>query len=433
MEDLDDYILTQILLRLPSCATVVASSPVNKRWYSLISDPNFPVQFGNHKKKTSTFLKGSGSNIDEPPFTLVITLLTKLRPYGNNKTNNVSGFVTEFMFGSPKLSLKFLPGNSFIARATFKDLVLCFDCGIFDVRGGGRVYYITNPLTKQWVALPPCPRVEYQWMPAFICQSPYNNTQNYYNFRVVEVRRHHRDKLELVVYCSEIGDWKEINLTFPKEAGPVTVNIKDLETVVCNGIIYFKNKLCLVGFDPFDVNVICDTTLEAKVMPPLPNFGYLLESSGQLLLVHTPNRRAVPWLWYQKDGIDIELQMVVWKLDPNQTPLVWETTFKGLCKGTGNKTESPCNSPGFRYNIYSNYIGVHPYNDTLIYMYLSYEEQLFLCNTRTECLTPLRSFSNYHLRTVQLFQRLEHQWWPTLVPCCAMPHNRAEFDTTTAS
>ncbi|XP_074301411.1 uncharacterized protein LOC141632796 [Silene latifolia] len=265
MDDLDDHMLTQILLRLPNCKTVLACSPVNKRWYSLISDPNFSDQFADHKKKTTTLLKGSGSDHedDEPPWTFITNLRFMIR---------------KFTFGSQKL---FLPCNTSPPVATFKDLVLT--CQL-----GGLVYYITNPLTKQSVALPPCPADKHQRRRIttfLICQPSSNHNQDY-KFRVGEIRNfrkeHSLDTCYLVVYCSEIDEWKEINLRVPKEARPHRLWNTEPEIVVCNGIIYFKSGLCLVALDPFDVNVACGTTLEARVMPPLPRFWVFARILGTI-------------------------------------------------------------------------------------------------------------------------------------------------------
>ncbi|XP_074297114.1 uncharacterized protein LOC141627792 [Silene latifolia] len=383
--DLDDYMLTQILLRLPNCKTVVACSSVNKRWCSLISDLNFPIQFTNHKKETTTLLKGL-------PWTFIRTV-----------HSGEQILIKEFKLGSSKLSLEFLPCNNPTVTATFKDLVLC-TCHQTD-RVGSRVYYIANPLTKQWVALPPCPldKRQQKWIkrPILICKSTYNHTRDY-KFRVVLVRhppwQFMLHKFDLVVYCSEIGEWKVINLRIPKEVGPLE-EYWDQERdvcfnmfIVCNSIIYFKSGLCLMALDPFDVNASSGTTLEARAMPPLPRFGYLQESSGQLLVVHSRGaRKGLPWyMGGEKQGMDMELHMVVWKLDPNQAPLAWEMSFQGLCKGSWYS-----NKPPITHCIYASDIGVHPYNDKLIYMYLTSEQRLVLCDTRTGCITPLKIL-RYH-------------------------------------
>ncbi|XP_074297081.1 F-box protein At5g07610-like [Silene latifolia] len=431
MEDLDDHMLTQILFRLPNSKTVVACSPVNKRWCSLISDPNFPVQFVNHKKKTTTLLNdglGFDHEYDEPPWTFVTTIVHRFIQFQYYRKLDKK---TKFIFQSP-LSLKFLPGNSFTTLATFKDLVLC---SYETYKKGGRIYYITNPLTKQWVALPPYPVDKHQLTPTtttLICQPPYYNHNQDYKFRIVEVCDppivHSQEPSEmdndffdmpttllytfkLVVYCSEIGEWKVIDLRIPKEVGPFPVSKPAI--VVSNGIIYFKSELRLVALDPFDVNDACNTTLEALVMPPLPDFGYLLESSRQLLVVHTPNSQG--GLSYRKDGttICIELEMVVWKLEPNQAPLVWEMTFQGLCTGTLDSIGTPryFRSEG---RIYATHIGVHPYNDKLIYMYLELKGQFILCDTQIGSITPIQSLPHNH--NVSTFHRLEQQWWPTPVP-----------------
>ncbi|XP_074301400.1 F-box protein At3g26010-like [Silene latifolia] len=385
MDDLDDHMLTQILVRLPNCKTVLACSPVNKRWCSLISDPTFSAQFTNHKKKNH--------KDDEPHWDLITTMQSSEHP-----------FIIKFMFGFRELSLQFLPCKTCTTTVTFKDLVLCSNYWTHQ-EDGRLVYYITNPITKQWVALPPCPVYKHRWelerikRTALICQQ--------YKFRVVEVRNtcidSSQETLGLFVYCSEIGEWKEIKLRVPNE------EFRQLETtVVCNGIIYFKSGLSLVGLDPFDVNDTCDTTLEARVMPPLPDFGYLQESSGQLLVVYSPKRFSKPFVFYSEDGKVIELEMVMWKLDPNQARLVWEMTFRGMCKGTWKSSKLHCN-----IGLGGDLIEVHPYNDKLIYMFLPTEDWFVLCDTQTGYITPLKSLCKYSLHRIH---RLEHQWWPTLVP-----------------
>ncbi|XP_074301378.1 F-box protein At5g07610-like [Silene latifolia] len=407
MDGLDDHMLTQILFRLPNCKTVLACSPVNKRWCSLISDPTFSAQFTNHKKKITTLLKGSGSGSDheddEAHWNLIATM---------QSSQQWVPLITKFMFGFRELSLEFLPCKTCTTTVTFKDLVLCSNYWTYQEHGR-LVYYITNPITKQWVALPPCPVYKHRWeqerikRTALICQQPYIDSSQHYKFRVVEVRNtcidSSQETLGLVVYCSEIGEWKEINLRVPKE------EFRQLETtVVCNGIIYFKSGLSLVGLDPFDVNDTCDTTLEARVMPPLPDFGCLQESSGQLLIINSPKRCSKTFVCYSEDRRVIELEMEMWKLDLNQARLAWEMTFRGVCKGTWKGRQLQRNIA-----LEGDLIEVHPYNDKLIYMFLPTKDWFVLCDTQTGYITPLKSVHRYSLSRIH---RLEHQWWPTSVP-----------------
>ncbi|KAH9607493.1 hypothetical protein KSS87_017425 [Heliosperma pusillum] len=416
IEDLDDHMLTQILIRLPGCASVLACSPVNKRWCSLISDPKFAVHFSNHKKESS-ILPEPGSNIDddEPPWTFIANMIdvrVDPRPHSVGNTSN-----NEAVFGSPKFSVGYLPSD-FVIQATFKDLVLC--SGPL-TSGGDRVYYITNPVTEQWVALPPCPPIfndEWSMKPwvGLVCQQPHDYTQNY-KFRVVVIVQSPPPIYELLVYCSEIGEWKRFILIVSIKC---ELNIYDrypgidnvFQGVVCNEIIYLHQKFYFAAFNPFDVDetTATNTAIEAKVLPslPVPSDVYLRESSGQLFIMHDPNQEY--YVCYKKVGRAIEFPLMVWKLDLNQVPLIWKTTFEGSCTGNVDIIEP---DPHSIYDISASNIGMHPYDEKLIYMHLWREEQLVLCDTRTRMMKPLKSWPGYYLKT---FHRLELQWWPTSVP-----------------
>ncbi|XP_074270284.1 uncharacterized protein LOC141593982 [Silene latifolia] len=409
IEDLDNNMLAQILFRFPSGKFVVGCKLVSKRWCSLISDPKFASQFSNYKKEITTYSESSPIIDDgEPPWTFIanITYVIDRQQYC---WGNVS--INEAMFGTPQFSIGFLP-YAFVIEATFKDLVLCSEKEISRI---DQVYFITNPLTKQWVALPPCPVFSKSWV-GLVCQEPCDYTQDY-KFRVVVIDQCPPPVYDLMVYCSEIGEWKKFNLRvsiMPELAAQKHhFNDSEFEGVVCNGIIYLLQRLYFAAFNPFDVDETTSaTTIEAKALPsfPYPINGYLRESSGQLFIIHNPNKDH--YVCYQKHGRVINFPFIAWKLDPNQVPLIWKMTFDGSCTGNANKIESSCGK-NLVYDMSVSTLGMHPKNDKLIYMHLHPEEQLVSCDTRTRLIKPLKSLQDYRLET---FHRLELQWWPTPVP-----------------
>ncbi|XP_074295049.1 F-box protein At5g07610-like [Silene latifolia] len=407
IDDLDDNMLTQILFRLPSCAPIIACKLVNKRWCSLISDPKFASHFSDHKKENTSLSK---------PWTFIASKNDDNGPLLNDDNTST----IESVFGSPKFSLRFIPCGVVI-EATFKDLVLCSDPKTSYSQG--RIYYITSPLTKQWVRLPPSPAIIDDKCPSkpwvgLVCQQPYDDFTQNYKFRVVVINHCPPPVYELLVYCSLIGEWKKFNLSVsinPELAAQKHLYDTQFQGVVCNGIIYLYHRLYFAAFNPFDVEETTETRkIEAKVLPILPDpsieEGYLRESSGKLFIIHNPNKKN--YVSYKRRGNAIELSLKVWKMDPNQVPLIWKTTFKGSCRGNVNNPFDIKSS--YRGNIHFVWnLGIHPNNDKLIYILLWREDRLVLCDTRTKLIKPLFSLPGYRFK---LLHRLELQWWPTSVP-----------------
>ncbi|KAJ4848275.1 hypothetical protein Tsubulata_040914, partial [Turnera subulata] len=198
IEDLDESLLTEILQRLPTCKFAHQCKLVSKHWLSLISSPLFSSCF---KKYHETL------HSKEPaPFTVIM--------FGS--PSPASWFTSIRISESPAIpfcifDLNFLPfynpevlSSSPVVEASCKDLILCRQYLRDDDQ---RVYYVCNPLTKDWVAIPPisCKHKETtgkgDTIVGFVCAEK--------DFRVIRIH-----KLELLatsfiaeIFSSEKNEW----------------------------------------------------------------------------------------------------------------------------------------------------------------------------------------------------------------------------------
>ncbi|CAI0547175.1 unnamed protein product [Linum tenue] len=174
--------------------------------------------------------------------------------------------------------LDFLPvpdevGPYFRVFDSFKDLLLCgfWGAGFPEGEGVGRFYFVCNPFTKQWIALPLAPErssgILMRLTPRLVCEPAHSIRLDLgdgrgaqfdyssYRFRVV-FRCQMTDGDEgLDVFCSESGEWIEETLVLK------TTVFK--RVVSCNGKLFFykepqfgfKSPLALDVFNPFRLDV----------------------------------------------------------------------------------------------------------------------------------------------------------------------------------
>lgn len=151
IDDLPDFVLVEILYRLPHNKFVFQCKCVCKRWFSLISDEKFLCHFLWIQSLQNQKLEPMGS-------TLIF------RDAKDKREFSILPELELPMFKTHNFSLRFLPCfeapeyietdddivDEPIIVGTCNDLVLCCETIIFQ-----RNYYICNPYTKQWTALPP--------------------------------------------------------------------------------------------------------------------------------------------------------------------------------------------------------------------------------------------------------------------------------------
>ncbi|CAI0396189.1 unnamed protein product [Linum tenue] len=128
---LDDDLLVEILIRLPNPRSACRCKLVCKQWSSLIFDPvRFSRRFVSHHR--------CRNQQQQPPLIIL--------------SDDPQSIITSF------LPLTTLSSMSFVVLDSYKDLVLCGFPGLGPTSGElYRSYFLCNPFTKQWIALPLAP------------------------------------------------------------------------------------------------------------------------------------------------------------------------------------------------------------------------------------------------------------------------------------
>ncbi|RAL38139.1 hypothetical protein DM860_000833 [Cuscuta australis] len=123
---------------------------VCRRWNSLISSPCF-ITFFNHRRHRDSSSSSSSSPSSSSSYSLVYRLRNKTRLFRYRYT----GRGTAQFDATRVLDLGFLPvspSKRILVRCSCADLILCSNKN----KKKTRVYfYVCNPLTRQWAALPP--------------------------------------------------------------------------------------------------------------------------------------------------------------------------------------------------------------------------------------------------------------------------------------
>ncbi|CAN6585277.1 unnamed protein product [Malus baccata var. baccata] len=222
IDDLPDFVLVEILCRLPR-ESAVQCRCVSKRWFSLLSDNYFRLCFLCVQDKKQT----------PEPTTLIFTNPKDARDFF---TMSEQPLVAENQGRPRSFSLSFLPcfqrpvdtpDKEPIVVAACRDLVLC--CAAKTSSD----YYVCNPSTKQWDAIPSLSHQcchEEAWV-GFICEPYYykkecredgndsrkeksNTFQLNVESRYRIVRFTHSSlpqpsKIKLEIFTSKTGKWTE--------------------------------------------------------------------------------------------------------------------------------------------------------------------------------------------------------------------------------
>ncbi|CAL8166143.1 unnamed protein product [Prunus armeniaca] len=254
IDDLPDHILVEILCRLPQKSTSQYKC-VSKNWYLLISDPYFFRRFLCIQRERQNPIKRTLIFSDESDFkTEFFSIEEQLGIHSKHRR---------------KFSFSFLPcygatGREPLVVGTYKDLVCC--CAtLFNQRD----YYICNPYTKQWVALPPTPRCHEEVQAGFICSPKHQNDddddisigdrkqESYrYRYKIVQIiipkindARPNSFQFNLQMFCSESGKWTEAVALSPRS---FSLNrLADDAGVAHNGMLYWRGYEYIFGLDPF--------------------------------------------------------------------------------------------------------------------------------------------------------------------------------------
>ncbi|XP_019163491.1 PREDICTED: putative F-box protein At3g23950 [Ipomoea nil] len=244
-------LVCEILVRLPTTAAVRFQS-VCKLWYSLISSPYFIARFRHHHNHTDDDVQPS-----RIVFRFAYPCNCTRHSGGCNQCHSHfqiisnSSSLLRKVYGESAFRLSYLPclPKQLRLEGSFADLILC-SCLITNKID----YYVSNPLTRQWIALPPA---------AYDCLVQYVSI----GFLYVEDASHH-NKFMVVrlrtwcstastpcswfkaqVFSSENWQWRSLVVS-----SPLSLNHHRGRNplVAYRGMLHWLNSDCIVVYDPLN-------------------------------------------------------------------------------------------------------------------------------------------------------------------------------------
>ncbi|KAL5547437.1 hypothetical protein UlMin_002668 [Ulmus minor] len=293
-------------------------------------------------------------------------------------------------------SLDFLPWNV-IVRAYFDDLLLVSQpCNFRD-------FYICNPLTKKWHALPQAPLgiQEFYITCGLVCLPSYNCSSKDYRYNVV-VFGFDYPYVTLMppvvtIFCSETAQWSKLvdfQLSWP--------DLYFDQVTACNGSLYCVAHWGegIFAFNPFTdvVEKQCRfIALPIDIFPTYASFYKICLGTfqGRLRLSHLCK-------------VNESFGLKVWKLEDQnaQENYSWSLVHSLVLE------------IGFPINeIYM--LALHPSNSNVVF--LSWEDELIQYDISQGKYEKLGEFPVKQLAPFVSTRPLMHYSWPTPVPVPALP------------
>ncbi|XP_019163488.1 PREDICTED: putative F-box/kelch-repeat protein At1g15680 [Ipomoea nil] len=240
-----DELVGEILVRLPT-TSAVRFQAVCKRWYSLISSPYFIARFRHHHNHTDNvesslvfrfayscdFCDSADCNQCDSDFQIISNSSSLLRKvYGESALFRLS------YLPCPPTDL-----HKLRLEGSFADLILC-SCLI--TLTNKIDYYVSNPLTRQWIALPPA---AYESLPQDVS----------IGFLWVEDASHH-NKFMVV---TEKWQWRSLVVS-----SPLSLNHYGGRTplVAYRGMLHWLNADCIMVYDPLNTPEIFSRVIHLPI------------------------------------------------------------------------------------------------------------------------------------------------------------------------
>lgn len=416
LDDLDPNLVVEILLRLPH-KYVICCKCVSKKWLYLITSPNFVSHFSSMKKELWTFMY--------PP---------------DEQRCALSATSKDSIFEGPRFSLNFLPcytvqsqGNEPICVVkTFNDLFLCCKRKRFQW-----VYYICNPLTKQWVALPPSRYCYENVCVNFTCYKKDSTTQQpngvafntQYWCKVVKIFKNDRtNKLDLEIFSSKTGQWIEKKVLVSNANNGYGCTIHDAITfdgkLILFGLKRHEKKNIIISMADVDGGsneahmLMFGSRDDFEAWHKCSHGPTSMVSQGHLLLAWVTNSTNTPTLkiWEFKS---CELRMVH-EVDFTQIVSDNEWISKDYLRSIMQEGLILRRNEGrIRVPIV---LGLDPNDENIVYLNLIYSDTMAKYDIRRRTLnlvpdTCVVSFAKPNKNVFQLVLPL----WPTMVPQLVSP------------
>lgn len=282
IDKLTDELLIETLIRLPIKPANLCKC-VSTRFRSLISSSYFVRCYTNHHQINNSFALYYQS---KPTFHNMI------RP-SLMAIDLAFGFP---IFESPGFTLSFLSSSEQQNQETLQylssnnGLILC--CATLR---RPIVYFVCNPLTKQWIPLPPPPSNVKTVYIGFICKPQYSCNEDEQgiktSFKVVRIEvvncespKQLSGTLKLEIFCSVSGKWTEEFFMSSSTSDHELFygwNYRCPSAVVCDGLLHWDtlSNSGIFTYDPS--NGECRTIeLPREIRKPVWAFKYCLGESG---------------------------------------------------------------------------------------------------------------------------------------------------------
>ncbi|KAL7596325.1 hypothetical protein Lser_V15G30576 [Lactuca serriola] len=287
-DKLTDELLIETLIRLPLKPANICKC-ISVRFRSLISSSNFVRCYLNHHQINESF--ALCYDLDGK---------RKIRP---SSVGMCMAFESP-IFESPGFSLSFLQ-ETIQYLASNNGLVLCCADLCPPV-----VYFVCNPLTKQWITLPPPPTDVKSSYIGFTCNPQYSCNDNQEqrmttSFKVVCIQVALRDTLSLEIFCSESGKWTNENYMLS------STSVNEFfyrcnfgypsSAVVCGGLLHWDNlsKTEIFTYDPY--RGICESIKYPPGITESSSDYCLGESGGRLRYADYSKSSKTYRVWQLKD------------------------------------------------------------------------------------------------------------------------------------
>lgn len=346
-------LLIEILHRLPSTQSAFLCKCVCKKWYSLISSPYFAGRFIIHHLN---------HHYKQNPSALLISYWSK------PSWNVLFTFSDEPMFKFRGFELSYLPERNGCVRvsAIVNDLMLC--C-VAKIEIGMLQYYICNPFTMQWIALP---LLEADYMNdykvGFVCEPYYfedsqgeSFINSKYRFRVVHFTRVESTQIVMKTYCSETKKWYRSVLE-GSEFWWIT------DVVAHNGKLVWCNREHIFAYDPFNPELFTSINcsyMQTRLLPAMGKcFGVRQGFLCLMELVGVGIDRTFH-IWKLKDYNNGE-----WSLEDHVSlnAMIPESSLvQEIVDGSENKLKP---------------LGFHPSDGNIVYLH--FQTYVISFNTRTK-------------------------------------------------
>ncbi|KAL9225453.1 hypothetical protein vseg_001375 [Gypsophila vaccaria] len=392
---LTDNLLAEILQRLP-CVDVIRAKLVCTRWQAVISEEYFIPAYIRYQDRVNNARVSV-------PVTLVYQFMFWHRVLTDEPESRVISVSDNLFFQNRKFKLGFLPcfrswgRHPIWVTASNKDVLVCCDTKM----SMQSAYYVCNPLTKQWVAVPP---ISGQTRVADTAMGLVVSEMGIFRLvRVLELDSIESDpssnRFEADVFCSKSGEWAKITITSPISFKR-SWHFKPEATVINKKLHWIINSETIVVLDPFE-----STKSSCRVIT-LPSD---LNSKTTICLGSSRGCLKVS----QLTGGYPNGELLIWKFDDNVTQK-WVLEHK-----------ISLNDVIFVDNLYYNdngsymveVLALHPC-DSLI-LYLRIRNHIVVCNLgcRTlEVVSECLEDSTFSLGTCGVFTMVHPSWPSSLIP-----------------